>query len=270
MNCKICDSTCNLLFEARILLKYGISYFKCPHCGFIQTETPYWLKEAYESAITSLDLGYVSRNLMYRDIVTSVIKKKFNQQGCFLDYGGGYGLFVRLMRDVGFDYYRQDEYCENIFSKEFDINDIESKSDFELLTAFEVFEHLDNPLVEIERMLKHSDSILFSTSLQPSSKKIESVVDWEYFAPETGQHIAFYTEKSLLIIAQRYHLNLYSDKGTLHLLTRKKMGANIIQKISDRHYFINKKILGRYFWNKKSLISKDVELVRKKIIARNS
>ena len=262
MHCKICNSECDVLFSAEILQKYNISYFKCCHCGFIQTEQPYWLPEAYNNAITSLDVGYATRNLVYKDIVVAIIKRLFNYQSRFIDYGGGYGLFVRLMRDLGFDYYRQDIYCDNIFAKHFDIADVANNTNFDMLTAFEVFEHLKNPIDEIEKMLSYSKSILFSTTLQPAN--IKSVNDWNYFAPETGQHIAFYTKKALSVIAEKYNLNLYTNNKNLHLLTQKKMRFNCVKFVSFKHS-LSDKLFGRNFCNKKSLIQKDVEIARKNI-----
>jgi len=49
---------------------------------------------------------------------------------------------------------------------------------YELVSAFEVFEHLVNPLEEIERMLRLSDSILFSTLLVPTPAP--GLADWWY------------------------------------------------------------------------------------------
>jgi hypothetical protein len=50
------------------------------------------------------------RNLWHRNVTTTLIYFLFNTKGQFLDYGVGYGVFVRLMRDIGFDYYWQDKY----------------------------------------------------------------------------------------------------------------------------------------------------------------
>jgi 2-polyprenyl-3-methyl-5-hydroxy-6-metoxy-1,4-benzoquinol methylase len=148
MNCNICENKAEFLFKATVLLKYNVAYFKCTNCGFIRTENPYWLKEAYSDAISSLDIGLVERNFNLTQIAAPIIKCYFNYKSKFLDYAGGYGLFVRLMRDRGFDFYRQDIYCDNILARNFDITDLNSPSRFEMLTAFEVFEHLHDPLQE--------------------------------------------------------------------------------------------------------------------------
>lgn len=225
VKCKICSETSDFLFESNILNKYPVSYFCCTACNFIQTEEPYWLEEANNSAITSLDIGLVSRNLEFSIITEQIIKDHFNSYEKFIDYGGGYGLFVRLMRDKGFDFYRQDYFCENIFAKHFDITDINGEQKFELLTAFEVFEHLNDPLAEIKKMFSYSDSILFSTILQPS-ENISSPDQWWYFIPETGQHISLYSLASLEIVAQKNNCFLYTNKHNLHLLSPKKFDSN--------------------------------------------
>ncbi len=43
MICKICNHESKHLFQGKILGKYKITYFHCRHCGFLQTEEPYWL-----------------------------------------------------------------------------------------------------------------------------------------------------------------------------------------------------------------------------------
>lgn len=224
MKCNICKSETKLLFKGQILNKYNVQYYQCPNCDFIQTEKPYWLKEAYENAITDLDVGLVSRNLSYSEEIEKIIKANFNYKGKFLDFAGGYGLFVRLMRDIGLDFYRQDKYCENIFATNFDLEDMGTKTKFEVVTAFEVFEHLEKPLTDIEKMLEYSDTIIFSAQLQPK-KDIKNTNDWWYFVPETGQHISFYAGKTLEYIAREYNLFFYSS-GDLHLLTKKKFTSN--------------------------------------------
>ena len=69
----------------------------------------------------------------------------FDPKAKFLDYGGGYGMLVRLMRNYGFDFYYFDKYCQNLFANGFDLKD-SACSRFELLTAFELFEHFSEPV----------------------------------------------------------------------------------------------------------------------------
>lgn len=215
----------NELFSAKVLKKYDVKNYQCPKCDFIQTENPYWLKEAYSSAITKLDIGLIERNNSLVTIVDWIIKIYFDYNAKFLDYAGGYGMFVRLMRDRGFDYYRQDIYCQNMFANKFDVTDLPNNPKFELVTAFEVFEHLENPVEEIEKIFQYADTVLFSTELIPD-EKIKSSDDWWYFSPETGQHIAFYTPESLRLLAEKFHCKFYSNNRNLHLFTRQDIAEN--------------------------------------------
>lgn len=43
MKCKICHHEVDKLFKEKVLNKYNIQYYKCPQCGFIQTEKEFWL-----------------------------------------------------------------------------------------------------------------------------------------------------------------------------------------------------------------------------------
>ncbi|MBD2125292.1 glycosyltransferase [Microcoleus sp. FACHB-1] len=228
MKCKICEAESLKFANSKLLNKYYVDYFQCSSCGFIQTEEPYWLKEAYSSPIAKSDVGLVFRNTNFSRITSELIFKIFAHEAKFLDYGGGYGLFVRMMRDMGFDFYWHDTFCPNLFALGFEVGQ-NGDTYYELVTAFEVFEHFVNPLPEIEKILKFSKNILFSTELLPDNNPKPH--EWWYYAPEEGQHISLYTNKALLFIAEKFSLNLYSKGSTLHLLTEKKLSASQIENL---------------------------------------
>ena len=153
MNCKICGANSLSFFTTKVLNKYEVEYFQCSDCGFIQTEKPYWLEEAYSDAIASSDVGLVFRNLGFSKICNNLLFEMFDHNAKFLDYGGGYGLFVRIMRDLGFDFYWHDVFCKNLFAQDFAFNE-KNNEQYEVVTAFEVFEHLVDPVDEIKKILK--------------------------------------------------------------------------------------------------------------------
>ena len=99
MQCEICATEMQPFETGTILQKYTIQYFHCPHCGFVRTEEPYWLDEAYSDAICDADIGLLSRNVFLFPRIEAVINICLPQSETFLDYGGGYGIFSRLMRD---------------------------------------------------------------------------------------------------------------------------------------------------------------------------
>lgn len=260
MNCNICGKESQKIFSKKVLFKYDVDYFKCNSCLFIQTEKPYWLQEAYRDAITSLDLGLVSRNQYLAVVVKAMVNSFFNKDSKFLDYGGGYGLLVRMLRDSGFDYYREDKYCDNLFAKNFDISDLTNKIGFELVTAFELFEHLQDPLTEIEKILSKGKNILFSTDLQPYDQNVES---WEYIAPEIGQHISFYHYETLLFIGETFKMNVYSNKKNIHLLTRKKLNNHLFTILTKRKIAV---LYNIFTHRNHTLLTYDYEMVKNKLI----
>ena len=225
MKCSICDSPNPSFFDKAVVLgKYEIFYFECNHCGLVNTGEPYWLEEAYSDAIGQSDIGLVSRNLINADLNRTDTALFFDRYGTFLDYGGGYGLFVRMMRDQGLDFYLYEPNSKNLYAKSFEIN-LPPDAEFHLVTAFEVLEHLRDPLAEIEQMLKLSPSIFFSTTLLPTPSPKPS--QWWYYSLEGGQHISLYTRRSLQCLADRLGVRVYSDGRSHHLFTNMKISPLI-------------------------------------------
>jgi hypothetical protein len=267
MNCKICNSNSSPLFSKLILNKHKAFYSKCDTCGFVQVNDPHWLEEAYSSAITSTDIGLVNRNLYLLKEVKSIIDICFPEAKKMLDYAAGYGLFVRLMRDEGYEFFWQDIYCENLFAKNFEVSD-SGVSKFDLVTAFEVLEHFENPLEEIKKVFAYSDTAIFSTILKPDNDT--EFENWWYLSTETGQHIAFYTPEAMHVIASRFQCNYY-NRDSIHVFTKKKLSDEQI----DRAF--NKKRSGNFFNflkpksntpKRESLLERDYQFIKKKLNKR--
>lgn len=249
--CTICGSDLKYLFTGKVLNKYDVNYFICPCCGLLQTEKPYWKEQAYKSSITGGDIGLIQRNLSLMKLTKSIINFGFNKKGHFLDFAGGYGLFTRLMRDYGYDFYLQDLYTENLFAKGFNY----SNEKIELITAFEVFEHFDNPINEFENLLKISHNILISTNLYP--KPIPDLDSWWYYSPYHGQHISFYSLQTFKYLAKKYNLYFYSNKKNIHLFSEKKLPKIYLNYL----FFMNK--LDEYFSITKKHINNDLKILLK-------
>ncbi|HQT43995.1 MAG TPA: class I SAM-dependent methyltransferase [Halothiobacillus sp.] len=219
----------------------------------MQTEEPYWLEEAYSSALAAQDIGTINRAINGSRVVESVIAAAFNPNAKFIDWGGGYGVFTRLMRDKGYDFYWNDLHCKNLFAEQFTANLDEQ---YELMTSFEVFEHISDPLKEIGNMIKISPNILFSTEILQSS--LINLPDWWYLGLHHGQHISFYSIRSLEIIAAKFGLHFVTDGRSLHLLSKNPISA-ITFKVIARDGMVGRVIsrLGRLKLRNKSLIAHD-------------
>ena len=272
--CMICNHETKKIFNTDVLNKYKVDYFQCPSCDFIQTEKPYWLDEAYSEAITKLDIGIIYRNIHFSNKITHFFNNNlFSSDGIYLDYGGGYGIFVRMMRDKGFNFYRQDIFCNNLFAKHFDISDLSNDAKFNLLTAFEVFEHLENPLDEIQNMLLLADTIIFSTLLLPFHNV--NPQNWWYFIPETGQHLSLFSLKSLKYLSKKFNLHLYSNEKDLHIFSKNKLNYNPFEKANKsfftriKHKLFNsdkfKLLNSKKYINPTSLLSSDFDFVKNKL-----
>ena len=248
MNCKICNIESLPIFKAQILKKYEVQYYHCSKCDFVQTENPYWLKESYEDSINTSDTGLLSRNLYLARLTSILIYLFFDKTKKFLDFAGGYGIFTRLMRDIGFDFYWSDKYSENLLSKGFEYKE---NGEYQLLTSFETFEHFDEPSSEIENMLKMSKNIIFSTEL--FSGKPPKPNEWDYYGLGHGQHISLYSRKTLEFIAKKYGLHFYSNGRNFHLLTERKINRLIFKFSLKLNRF------GLYHFVTKMMNSKTIE-----------
>ncbi len=207
------------MFTTKVLQKYDVDYFQCPSCEFIQTEDPYWLAEAYASPMNLSDTGILVRNVSYSRVTSLLLLLVYGKHKKYLDYAGGYGVFTRLMRDLGFDFYWYDPYTTNLMSKGFEYQPgLEGR--ITLLTTFESFEHFADPLAEVKKMLSIAPNLIFSTQLVPDP--VPKPGQWWYYSPEHGQHVAFYRRKTLQRIAEHFGLYLYSIRS-FHLLSARKI-----------------------------------------------
>jgi hypothetical protein len=265
MTCKVCKSKTSFAFSAKILKKYNIKYFSCPICYFLQTETPYWLEESYLSPISQLDVGMLSRNIHLSRITALVAYYLFNKNKAFLDYGGGFGIFTRLMRDIGFNFFWYDLFTKNLIAPGFEYN--KNIENIELITCFKCFEHFSNPGDEIERLLSISPNILFTTHL---TKQRIPAPKWNYYSLDTGQHISFFNIKTLQFIANKYNLHLNSNGNFLHLLSIKKISNlrfNFYTQVSGNKLscFLKNKLYGSVEKNMSCKIGDDFNFLQNSI-----
>lgn len=230
MKCKICGSEAKLVKKALVRKKYETEYFLCPVCDFLFIDDPVWLEDAYKNPINISDTGYVLRNIYLAKKTLILFTWFFKNKGTFVDYAGGYGLLTRIMRDYGLDFLWSDQYTKNIFAYGFEY----TQQPVTAVTCFECFEHFLNPIEEINKLLQISNNVFFSTRIREEG--IIPGENWEYYGLNHGQHISFYSLKTLQFLAKKYGLNLYSDKANLHFLTTKKISPLIFRAL----LFLNK------------------------------
>lgn len=218
--CRCCDGPAAGIFSG-ILLGRNVDYFECSVCGYVQTQEPYWLDEAYKDAINVSDTGIVARNQSNAQIVLSTLVVLGKLKGTVVDCAGGYGLLVRMLRDIGVDALWSDQYCQNLVARGFE----HQSEQADLVTGFEVLEHYVNPTVELDRLLAIAPNILLSTEIMvyPTPKP----ADWWYYGQEHGQHIGFFRIQTLEQMAKKRGKFFISNGTSYHLLTDKPVNATI-------------------------------------------
>lgn len=206
------------MFEQAVLGE-PVAYFDCGVCGYLQTETPHWLDRAYGRAINDVDTGIMMRNLdnVGRVIMTLATFGKLH--GRVVDHAGGYGILVRLLRDAGVEAYWRDRYCENLLARGFEADERPA----DMVTAFEVLEHLVDPLADLRHMLEEAPIALLTTELVPTTATPGT--DWWYLGTEHGQHVGFFRERTLVHIAAQLGAHVASNGSSVHVLARKPVPA---------------------------------------------
>lgn len=228
--CPVCAGEREECFRAKLLHKHDVRYFYCTTCGLLQTEAPYWLEEAYSSAIADADTGLLARNYSVARTLSVLLYFVFGPGGKYLDVAGGYGALTRIMRDHGYDYYWKDKYCQNIFARGFEGKD--AYLPYRAITAFEVLEHVNDPVDFVRKSLEENctTTMVFSTELFEGDPPAP---DWWYYAFATGQHVSFYQRRTLERISKEAGLRLYSH-GNWHMLTDRRISAITFGMLTSR------------------------------------
>lgn len=209
MNCILCESSDAALFKVK--KKPERDYFHCSECDLIFADPSQRLdaseeKARYDHHQNEETQGYVS----FLNPLVKEIHSYFTASGIestkisVLDFGcGPTALLSKLLNEKG---YRTNNYDLFYFP------DKEAfKYNYHLITSTEVWEHLHNPKVEIERMLR----VLKSSGLlavMTSAHHGEAVFsDWYYRRDLT--HVTFFSEKTMNWIARKYDLRLLKQKS---------------------------------------------------------
>jgi hypothetical protein len=229
VNCGICGGAARYAFSDLVLSKHECSYYYCDRCTCLFAGFPTWLDEAYTDAVSATDTGIIARNESLCASLMALLGKLYKTAPCVLDFGAGYGLMVRMLRDRGVKAFWYDKYCVNLFARGFEY-DPSTKPD--AIIAFEVIEHLQDPADFFAYSFSIADSIIVSTELLPEGLLSGERRDWWYLSKETGQHIFFYSESTFLEIAKKHSAH-YFNLAPLHVLTRNEESIKALERLLD-------------------------------------
>lgn len=195
--CRLCSSASEYIFSKEILSKYTVRYFECFGCKSLQSEYPYWLAESYAPHSLVPDFSTLRRVVHTQKIIFWISKIfKFEDNHKLLDWGGGNGLLVRLLRDVDIDSYLLDEYVKNLYAISFEHL---PSNNYRMITAIQVWEHFSDPAEEMVKMFSmNPDFVLVSTGLYNSQGP-----DWQYLNAY-GRHVFCYSLEGRKKIAEKF------------------------------------------------------------------
>lgn len=217
MTCRLCGGNAVPVFRLRVLESHDVQYLKCESCESLQTERPYWMQEAYTTNLSLLDTGAGQRNLS--NLAATYVVSRLLRSNNVVDFGGGDGLLCRLLRDYGINCFVTDKYAAATYARAFQIPNFDRP---DILLAFEVFEHFENPASELKALFEHRPiAIVASTSIYSDHGR-----DWWYLAPEIGQHIFLYSAKALQYIAKCHGYDVLLARAPYILFVRSGVVGN--------------------------------------------
>lgn len=229
--CPVCDEACSLLDVmdlnkscevegGKIFALAGIPvyYALCGQCGFcFAPELATWTLEQFEEQIYNdeyvlVDPGYIDTRP--RANAASLLAMFANRANCIrhLDYGGGSGVLVNVLKESNWQSVSYDPFVDKDIC-------IERLGKFDLITAYEVFEHVPDAqklMANLRSLLSPNGLILFSTLLSDGNICANQRIYWWYAAPRNG-HISLYSKNSLIVLAQRNGFNFGSFSVGFHV-----------------------------------------------------
>lgn len=204
-NCLICNSS--LLKPLR---GYESKYLqKCKNCGFVfiyKIPTKEELDTYYATYAYSGD-DYISEITIkrYNELLDSF--EPFRQTNKLLDIGCGRGYFLEVAKKRGWQVYGTEysqKAIEICINKGFSMNQGKlnennySLEEFDIITSFEVIEHINNPLEEISiiKKLLRKEGLFYCTT--PNFNSLSRYyLKAEYNIICYPEHLSYYTKNTL-------------------------------------------------------------------------
>lgn len=199
---------------------WTVAYVLCAQCGFCYApELWAWSPAQFREHI--YNDGYIQVDPDYAGVRPKAnaanLTRLFGDHANairHLDFGGGDGLLAAQLRQAGWDSSSYDPFVDlEVAPGEL--------GKFDLITAFEVFEHVpdvDALMTAMLALLAPGGVILFSTMVSDGQIGQGQPLDWWYAAPRNG-HISLFSRRSLGVLGARYGLHMMSFSPGFHLYT---------------------------------------------------
>jgi len=197
-----------------------IQYTLCDDCGFcFAPEMCQWSIRDFATRIYNDDYKLVDPDyLSVRPRANAqMLTRMFSNHMLdirHLDYGGGNGELSRELFAAGWNSMSYDPFVDGPLRDDL--------GRFDLVTSFEVFEHVPdvNYLISSLSSLVNADGmVLFSTFLSDGNIARNQRLNWWYASPRNG-HISLFSRQSLGLLGEKEGLKLVSCSANLHAYWR--------------------------------------------------
>jgi 2-polyprenyl-3-methyl-5-hydroxy-6-metoxy-1,4-benzoquinol methylase len=216
--CYLCGQPLKLYF-----IKAGYEIWKCPSCGLSQTE----FRQKYAEFVTEFyNEGYftgdVSRSayteyfadkpFIFKNLTKHINQiRKIKPRGKLLDVGCAMGFMMELANLSGYNAFGFDpsayaiSQADKIIKKQIKLSTIDTviypKADFDIITMFDVLEHLSDPVSNLKKLvtfLKKDGIISIATGDTDSFMAKVLGKRWTFYIPP--QHLFFFNRKNLVTL----------------------------------------------------------------------
>lgn len=198
-----------------------VYYAMCRACGFCWCpELHDWPLAKFEECIYNddyvlVDPDYLEARPKANAGMLRLMFPAMTFSARHLDYGGGNGLLSKLLRESGWNSRSYDPFADKAVQ-------LEELGKFDLITAFEVFEHVPDVrrlLADLKSLLSDNGLILFSTLLSDGNIHPNQRISWWYAAPRNG-HISLFSRGALSRLAGNGGFKFGSFSAVFHAYFR--------------------------------------------------
>ncbi|MBY0430999.1 MAG: class I SAM-dependent methyltransferase, partial [Rhodospirillales bacterium] len=211
--CRLCGAPAHALFRQNVRDRIPVWFHECGACRSLQGEPGSWLEEG--RARHSADIGRVRRSLDTAILIDVALQLLGGAASHIcLDFGGGDGLFARMMRDRGYNFFCRDPLIANVYTP---FHDAVAKPvrDVAVVTAFDVLDYCADPAAALEDLFAfEADLVMASAGTWQGQGP-----DWPGLGLEEGRRGFFYSPEALDTLAGRHGYHLLTD-GRLHVFCR--------------------------------------------------
>lgn len=187
---------------------------KCQNCDFVfikRIPTLQELNDYYEHYASAHYLSPITV-MRYHELLDEF--EKYRKTGKILDVGCGIGLFLNVAKERGWEVYGTEFSADAIrICKEkgitmhggiLDSKNYEDET-FDVITSFEVIEHINNPLEEtahIQKIMRKGG--LFYCTTPNFNSLMRYYLKADYNVIEYPEHLSYYTSKTLTYLMNKF------------------------------------------------------------------